>query len=634
MISEQDYFNGLLEGVEAERREEELFYKSILSSSSNKEKVENGFAWYPVEILSKRYAIGEYLEVELERPAQTSGNHRIREGAGVSLFNIQGNQKIEFSGIVSWLRKNKMRIILQDGNLDRDEIPEKGLTGVELVYDERPYKAMKMALQEALNSDSDLARYLKSLLRGIDSPVNHTAFNPSLTLPPYLNDSQKLAIQACTNAEFLSLVHGPPGTGKTTTIVELIRSLAQKEKRILVCAPSNNAVDLLAERISFHGVDVMRFGNITRIGEKVMHLTLEEKVKSGTDWQHIKKVRIQADEAEKMAAKFRRSFGSAERAERYAMRKEARDLRKWARELEHKLTRDVVSETKVIVSTLVGASHEDLSRLNFDTVVIDESSQALEAESWIAVLKGKRLVLVGDHKQLSPTVKSRKAQELGLSTTLMDKLIYRSPEVYLLNEQYRMHQRIMSFSNQKFYGGQLKAAGSVAEKSWKNMQPLAFIDTAGAGFDEKFNSENKSYYNDGEFFILREHLLAHKEKLAGAQIGVICPYAEQTRFITHAVEQEEELKGMQIEVDTIDGFQGQEKDVIYLSLVRSNDRGEIGFLADERRLNVALTRARMLLVVIGDSATLGANPLFAEFLDHCENLEALDSAWNYMNSLY
>lgn len=637
MSSEEQYFRNLLEGLECERKDEEIFFKSFISNTNIKEKIQNGFAWYPVSILSSRYTIGEYLEVEIARSDTSALPHRIKEGVGVSLFNMQGNQKTEWAGVVSWLRKNKMRIILQNSALDRDDIPDKGLTGVEMVYDERPYKVMKDALTKAMLSKEPQIIELKNTLiqeSKFETRVEDFENGVFDSLPSYLNDSQKYAITSSMSSESLSIIHGPPGTGKTTTIVALIRMLSKIEKRILVCAPSNNAVDLLAERIDSQNIDTIRIGNVTRIGDKVMHLTLEEKAKSDPEWAHIKKIKIQADEAEKLSGKYKRQFGHVEREERFALKREARDLRKWARELEHRLTKDLVGNAKVIVSTLIGAAKDDLENLIFDTVIIDEASQSLEPESWVAILKGKRIILVGDHKQLPPTVKSKNAVKLGFDTTLLDKLSLKTQRSFLLNVQYRMNDKIVAFSNQKFYGARLLSHVDNASKTLRDLQVVSFIDTAGTGFEEKQNPERKSYYNEGEFFILREHLLAHREQLMGAEIGVISPYAEQVKYLTQSLEEETELTDFNIEVNTIDGFQGQEKDVIYISLVRSNDRGEIGFLADERRLNVAMTRARMSMVIIGDSATLANHSLYTELLDHFESQEAMDSAWSYMGNIY
>ena len=304
-----------------------------------------------------------------------------------------------------------------------------------------------------------------------------------------------------------------------------------------------------------------------------LHLTLEDKLKNHGDWSHIKKVKIQADEAEKMSSKYRRSFGQVEREERFAYKKEARELRKWARELEYKLTREIVGNAKVVVSTLIGAAHPDIDDLYFDTVIIDEASQALEPESWVAMIKGKRTILAGDHKQLPPTVKSRNAAQLGLETTLLDILTPVIHDSYLLNTQYRMNDTILGFSNQMFYNGKLLSSEKVANRLLRSLPPLTLIDTSGTGFEEVIGQENRSYKNDGEFFLMREHILANKENLLGASIGVISPYAEQIRNLRISFEEETDFRNIDFEIDTIDGFQGQEKDVIYISLVRSNDKG-------------------------------------------------------------
>ncbi|HOY11719.1 MAG TPA: IGHMBP2 family helicase [Saprospiraceae bacterium] len=630
----KDRYQILLDAIEFERKEEELFFKSMNASTPIKQRVAAGFAWYPVDVLSTRYTVGEYLEIEISRKPGDSGSHKMKEGAGVNLFFNVGSDKTEFGGIISFVRKEKMRVILRNDAIDKDDIPEKGLAGVELVYDARPYIIMHKTINTVRDSKDEYIKILREGIRNTSLLLNKGGEEIEVNvdqLPPYLNPSQKTAIRACIGVESIGIIHGPPGTGKTTTLTALVKALSKTEKRILVCAPSNNAVDLLAERISELQIDTIRIGNITRIGDKVMHLTLEDKLKNHGDWSHIKKVKIQADEAEKMSSKYRRSFGQVEREERFAYKKEARELRKWARELEYKLTREIVGNAKVVVSTLIGAAHPDIDDLYFDTVIIDEASQALEPESWVAMIKGKRTILAGDHKQLPPTVKSRNAAQLGLETTLLDILTLVIHDSYLLNTQYRMNDTILGFSNQMFYNGKLLSSEKVANRLLRSLAPLTLIDTSGTGFEEVIGQENRSYKNDGEFFLMREHILANKENLLGASIGVISPYAEQIRNLRISFEEETDFRNIDFEIDTIDGFQGQEKDVIYISLVRSNDKGEIGFLADERRLNVALTRARFALIVIGDGSTLSNHGIFSKFWDYAEENKALESAWSYMS---
>jgi ATP-dependent RNA/DNA helicase IGHMBP2 len=313
------------------------------------------------------------------------------------------------------------------------------------------------------------------------------------------------------------------------------------------------------------------------------------------------------------------------------LRKEAREMRKWAIELEDRLVQEIVSQAKVIVTTLIGASHHLLNGFEFETVVIDEASQALEPECWNAILKAKRVVLAGDHKQLPPTVKSVDAEKLGLSTTILDQMIPHAQYGGLLDTQYRMHDDIIAFSNEYFYENKLKSDPFVCARTLgDDHQPIVFIDTVGCSFDETTEQGSRSHFNAGEFFIIREHILLHYERLLGASIGIISPYAAQVRHIKEQIDSDDQLIALDIEVNSIDGFQGQEKQVIYISLVRSNEDSEIGFLKDERRLNVALTRAQSKLVVIGDSGTIATHPLYAALVDHITSAGHYDSAWSYM----
>lgn len=620
----------LLKAIEAERKQEEDFYLKIIANKTIKEKIDKGVAWHPVEINHKRYTVGEYVEVEVFRVNKEQGNHRIRTGAGVNIFINLHNEITTYSGVVSYLRKDKMRIILNDELLDKDDISVRGSIGVELVYDERPYKVMRKAI-EALASPKE--KHLQDLVNGIEKRL---PFDYDLPVAPYstidhLNPSQNRAIEGCLKAERIGIIHGPPGTGKTTTIVGLVKKLLQSEKQILVCAPSNNAVDLLAMRLNDAGHNVLRIGNITRIDDDITHLTIEEKVRGSSDWNQVKKIKREAEDLSKKANKFKRSFGPSERKQRYELRKEAREARKWAKELEYRLTSHVVSQAEVILCTLVGASHSNLVDRNFKTCIIDEASQTLEPECWNVMLKAERTFLVGDHKQLPPTVKSKEALALGFDETLLDRMTAVIKHSYLLSMQYRMNEKILAFSNAQFYHNKLKSAERVQSQTLKDDgSPLIFIDTAGTGFEEEQKPGELSHFNSGEYFIVREHILSISERALGHSIGIITPYAEQVRHIRSAIEEEELLKTMDISIDSIDGFQGQEKDIIYLSLVRSNDRGEIGFLKDQRRLNVGLTRAKRKLVVIGDSSTIGSNKLYQDLIEHVEKTGTYKSAWEYM----
>ena len=449
-------------------------------------------------------------------------------------------------------------------------------------------------------------------------------------IPTHLNTSQRLAIKQSLEARHYAIIHGPPGTGKTTTIVELLKTVSNVAGKILVCAPSNTAVDILADRINQRLLPVIRIGNITRIDDNVAELTLESMVKNHEDWSYIKKVKIEADEQERNASRYKRSYSEEDRKNRYELRKQARELRKWAKDLEYRLVDKLISDTKIICTTLIGSASRELEGINFDLAIIDEASQALEPECWVAIEKSKKVILVGDHKQLPPTIKSQEAKKSGLEITLLDRLSGIAFHSAMLTEQYRMNHKIMQWSNQQFYHGLLKANKQVAERVINSLEPVTFIDTAGTDFEEKINQDTQSYYNEGESFIILEYLIKHTEALQGQSIGIISPYAQQVKYIKNQIFEDQHTNGLDIEVNTIDGFQGEEKDVIFISLTRSNDKSNIGFLADERRINVAVTRARKCLVIVGDSATLGNHPLYGSLLAYIDKEGQYSSAWEYM----
>lgn len=623
----------LLLAIDAERKHDEQFFKALSESKTVQQKANAGFLWYPVNIVKKSYTIGEYLEVEVQRTKNTDTSHRFSEGMAASFFNVQ-NDKIELKVVVSAVRGDRMRLLLHTDQSEKMDFFDKGISGVEVIYDDKPYKVMEKAVRSVIESKRDYHRVLRDgfAQRRLEQYPISTDIDDQVMTRNDINQSQKEAILSCIKAPNLGIIHGPPGTGKTTTLIALTETLLKSEKRILVCASSNNAVDLLAEKLSQRGISVLRVGNITRIHDDLMHLTIEEKVRSHQDWNHIKKVKIQAHETDKKASQYKRSFGPEERDERKELRKEARELRKWAIELEDRLISDIVHSSQVIATTLVGVSNRILEDMHFKTVIIDEASQALEPECWNAILKAERVILAGDHKQLPPTVKSTNAVKLGLETTILDLMTDHISFSALLREQYRMNHKILGFSNEKYYDNQLVSHADVATRTLRNDHlPLVFIDTAGCGFVEVFNNEHRSYANHGEYFMIREHLLAGMEKYLGVSIGIISPYADQVRYIRSQISEDHDLKALDIEVNSIDGFQGQEKELIYITLVRCNDNGEIGFLKDERRLNVALTRAQKKVVIVGDSATLGQNPLYLSLLQHVEKEGHYDSAWNYMS---
>lgn len=620
----------LISSLKLEMDNDRYQYTSILNNYPFKRKIEEGYLIWPLELIKKRYTIGE--KIELGFTGSFDKSLRFKEGSLVRLI-LKGrdNEEFEWHAGISLVRKGEIRIILSDENLLIEDIPEDKKYAIELVYDEKPYKVMLSTLDRiSKKAKSEDNLLIKKILDSERCDERSDLLFDQFMIAPHLNHSQQMAVRNSIEAKYFSIIHGPPGTGKTTTIVELIRSVKREIGKILVCAPSNTAVDILAERINQRAVSVLRLGNITRIDDNVVDLTLESILKNHPDWAYIKKVKIDADEQERLALKFKRSFTEQDRLVRNEARKQAKELRKWAKDLEARLTEKVVDDTKVICTTLIGASSKDLDGIVFDLLIIDEASQAMEPECWVAIEKCKKVILVGDHKQLPPTVKSHEAKKLGLERTILDRLTGVVHYSSMLKEQYRMNSLIMEWPNQQFYQSNLFANKDVASHRVEGLDPITFIDTAGTDFEEKVNPDTQSFYNEGESFLIIEHLIRHHHQLKDQSIGIISPYSEQVKYIKNQLHQDDHITGLDIEVNTVDGFQGEEKDVIYISLTRSNSKNSIGFLADERRINVAITRAKKALVITGDSATLGNSPLFQSLLNFIEENAIYSSAWEYM----
>jgi len=524
-----------------------------------------------------------------------------------------------------------MKIILNSTDLPL--YINSGLIGVELLFDESTYLEMEKAVEKVTFAKSDRLAELREIMLGGGHPMS--AVEKEHYQNEILNPSQNKAVNAILNSYDLTVIHGPPGTGKTTTLVASIKAMAKKEKPILVCAPSNAAVDLLTEKLAEKELKVLRVGNISRIDESIIQHTIEAKISKDPESDRIKKVRIEAADYRKKASRFKRSFGQVERNERKQLRQQAKELSDWANQLEERLSEQIVLSSDVITATLVGSNKRILEGYLFETVFIDEATQALEPANWIPIIKSKKVILAGDPFQLSPTIKSFAAKKGGLGKTLIEKCIEAGKNVHLLNTQYRMNKTIMEFSNQYFYDGMLKAHQSNSAHSiLPNESNIEFIDTAGTGFDENLDSETLSRYNKGEVDIFLEHLYQVIEKVIDFDlfsVGIISPYKEQTRLIKRTIEEDSKLFELQnLDVDTIDSFQGQERDIIYILLVRSNTKGEIGFLSDYRRMNVAMTRAKKKLIVIGDSATIGNDPFYQQFIDYVDKEGSYKTAWEFM----
>lgn len=604
------------EALKAEKDHEIEQHQALLTSSSIQERKEKGLTWYPVKFLEKKYALVSMPLIKLCRNVSDDSSHLFSVGSSVNIFG-ENTQEI-VKGSVHQVQENDIWISVYDEDIP-DWLDEMKI-GINMSFDSKSYFEMEKALNVAINDEKGRISELRKVLYSEKKPsfqLNHEIEIPSL------NESQNKALNHILNAEDIAIIHGPPGTGKTTTLVESIIQLSKYESNILVCAPSNAAVDHLASKLSEKQLKVCRIGNLSKIQDDLIPLTLEGQIQSYPEYKQISQFKKKALEARKNAEKFKRNFGSKEREERRALYKDAREYMKQSRETEDYLIDKIIRSTQVICTTLVGSAHYYLKNFDFNTAFIDEAAQAIEPSCWIPILKCQRLIMAGDPFQLPPTVKSKIAQKNGLSITLMEKTIRSNPSV-LLKTQYRMNKDIMAFSNSWFYNDELIAHESVKEHAFNNEPAVEFIDTAGCGFDEKTDDSSFSKSNLGEIDLIRKRMEEFPKNL-NESIGIISPYKEQVNKIRN------EFKSLKnIAVNTIDSFQGQEKDLIIISLVRSNSSSEIGFLQDYRRMNVAMTRARKKLIVIGDSATIGQDKFYNDFLNFCESHGFYKSAWEYL----
>ncbi|MCU7548990.1 AAA domain-containing protein [Chitinophagaceae bacterium LB-8] len=631
-----DYFKRLLQLLNLEREEDRKAYENIINTLPVQERRASGLTWYPIVIKDTEMGHGDFLTVEVERPTHQDIIHQFRFGTSAALFSNYEPENNRVEGIISYIAGNRLKITLRT-----DELPEwarDGKLGIDAVFDENSYEEMQNALKQASTlAEKREEGHLIRLLLGEEKSSFHNDI-PKLA-DHKLNSSQQAAVQKILTANQLAIVHGPPGTGKTTTLVQAIKAILQQDRQqLLVVAPSNTAVDLLSEKLTDEGLNVVRVGNPARVSERLMSLTLDSKMALHPDMKEIKRLKKRANEFRDMAHKYKRNFGREEREQRKALFAEARNISKQVENMEQYIVDDVLSKANVITATLVGANHYTVRQLKFNTVVIDEAGQALEPASWIPILKSKKVVLAGDHCQLPPTIKSNEAAQNGLSSTLLEKCVAQHPEaVVLLEEQYRMNELIMGYSSQVFYNSKLKAHPTVAQQLlFPEDRPLSFIDTAGCGFDEKL--EGTSICNPEEASFLLKYLQDLALKLNDyyapgnfPSIAVISPYKHQVEMLK---EQMLLVSGLApfinyISVNTIDSFQGQERDVVCISMARSNTENVIGFLSDIRRMNVAMTRAKKKLVVIGDSATLSQLPFYADFINYTQEQDAYQSAWEF-----
>jgi superfamily I DNA and/or RNA helicase len=633
--------------MQLEQKEDQAQFKLKNASASIKERRRRGLTWYPVTITQEDIGFGGKVVLELERPATRQDLHLFQVGKNACVFSnapgYSGPDRPVLSGVVTSVRRNKLLLAttketLPDWVLDGSTLNGSAL-GIDLTFDEVSYREMNQALSAVILANDNRLAELRDVLLGAKAASFREHQADDLFYPSALNDSQLAAVRHVMSAQDVAIIHGPPGTGKTTTLVQCILETIRRERRVLVCAPSNTAVDLLTEKLAERGVNVIRMGNPSRVSDLLLKHTLDAGVMAHASYAKMHAMRQTAEQHRDTASEHVRNFGFEERQHRQWLRDEARTLRQAADDLERFMTEDVLESVQVITCTLVGASHRHMRHLSFETVFIDEAAQALEPGCWIPIAKGQRLVLAGDHHQLPPTVKSEQAAREGLRETLFEKCIQRQPgTARMLTTQYRMHEHIMGFSSEKFYGGQLVAHPSVRHANLEAYDlrfapdlPVEFIDTAGCGYQELAIPESRSTANPEEAHLLLERLaqlLAPYDSAEHDQgplsIGVIAPYRAQINYLKDAIEDSEVLNDLllqrRLSVGTVDSFQGQERDIIAITLTRSNPQGEIGFLSDIRRMNVGMTRARRKLLLVGDSSTLCSHPFFGELLAYVKGV--------------
>lgn len=629
----------LIQLIDLERQEEITRYKELLTQCTLKERKAQGVTWYPIQIQDEQIGIGEQITLTLERVTGLDKSHKFRTGQTVELFTqaIDSKERLAIQGVIQQVKRNTMH--LSTGSQQLPDWIDGSKLGIDLLYNETTFKEMDIALQKLLKADRNRLAELREVLLGYQKPSQLTTIKKLYT--PTLNDSQQQALKQVAKAEDIAIIHGPPGTGKTTTLVAAIKHTLTTQKQVLVVAPSNTAVDLLTKKLLAEGLSAIRIGHPARVNEDLQMYTFDATLLTHPEYKRLQQLRKEAQQIRKKAYKFKRNFGFEERMERKALLAESRTVLDEAKQLEKYISDHILSNTQVITATLVGSSHFLLRRRTFETVFIDEAGQALAPATWIPITRANRVVLAGDHLQLPPTVKSKAAEKQGLATSLFESCIDKLQIGVMLDTQYRMNEKIMQFSSNYFYEKRLTASPTVKHHTLGSNYlidaPVDFIDTAGCGYEEKRSEETRSISNKEEGNLLLKYIQMLLEEIPAAKqhlttIGLIAPYKEQVIYLRSQLAHYELLQkhAVNIAIHTVDGFQGQERDIIGISMVRSNETGDIGFLGDTRRMNVAMTRAKKKLVMVGDSATLGSHKFYKQLLQYVENIEAYKSAWEFI----
>lgn len=625
--------------------EKEAFRK-LTEQMGMQRKVKRGDAWYPLRVGKSFYNSLNQRAIEVFRTSDQDIEHNFEFGRPVMFFKVKNEEGrvknstlkyFSFTGTVNYVDGDRMVITVPDSAplLDLQQATEE--IGIQLSFDETSYKLMFEALDRTMKAKNNRLAYLRDLFYSHQKAAKFT-FEPMRF--PWLNPTQEKAVNEVLWAKDVAIVHGPPGTGKTTTLVEAINETLMRESQVLVCAQSNMAVDWISEKLVDRGVNVLRIGNPTRVNDKMLGFTYERRFEAHPDYPQLWAIRKAIRELRKNRKKGSESYH--QKLER---------LKSRATELEIRINSELLGEARVIACTLVGSAHRLLEGMKFGTLFIDEAAQALETACWIPMRRASRVILAGDHCQLPPTVKSIAALRAGLGKTLMERIAENKPEVVtLLKIQYRMNEEIMRFSSDWFYHGEVESAPQIKYRSiLEDDSPITWIDTSNEenqvtiegddvvsgekrddmNFHEQFVGESFGRINKAEadltLLTLAEYLTQVGKRRVleeSIDVGIISPYRAQVQYLKRLLKKYEFFKPYRrlISVNTVDGFQGQERDVILISLVRSNDEGQIGFLKDLRRMNVAMTRARMKLIILGDKSTMTKHPFYQKLWEYVEGL--------------
>lgn len=628
--------------------EKEAFRK-LTEQMGMQRKVKRGDAWFPLQVGKSFYNSLNQTAIEVFRTSDQDIEHNFEFGRPVMFFRSEGSEELKyfsFTGTVSYVDGDRMVVTVPDSapllELQQSTDP----IGVQLSFDETSYKLMFEALDRVMKAKNNRLAYLRDLFYS-HQKAGRFSFEPMKF--PWLNPTQERAVNEVLWAKDVAIVHGPPGTGKTTTLVEAINETLMRESQVLVCAQSNMAVDWISEKLVDRGINVLRIGNPTRVNDKMLGFTYERRFESHPDYPQLWAIRKAIRELRK-----NRKKGS----ENYHQKMDR--LKSRAAEIELRINAELFGEARVIACTLVGSAHHLLEGMKFGTLFIDEAAQALEAACWIPMRRASRVILAGDHCQLPPTIKSIAALRAGLGKTLMERIAENKPEVVtLLRIQYRMNDEIMRFSSDWFYGGKVESAPQIKYRSVLDYDhPITWIDTSNEenqitiegedapedsastsssvsaanqnsdlNFKEQFVGESFGRINKAEAELTLLTLAEYFTKIGKQRVleeridvGIISPYRAQVQYLKKLIKKYEFFKPYRrlISVNTVDGFQGQERDVILISLVRSNDEGQIGFLKDLRRMNVAMTRARMKLIILGNKDTMTKHPFYKKLWEYVE----------------